>query len=196
MYHHGAGIPAWAAQPQNPSDHITVPWLGLLGKTHVNFVDELSTPKEGEALSFSAGGSSTSLAQVSLLLGVTRADLCSLEGASGSTSLSAGSTCSLSLLGPRALALLPPALPRAFHLSWRFSPGWELPLEPLRVCPASVQQVVPDALCVQCQGGRGAHSVLCLCSALIPLLLPCPTACLQVLQRMHVHLYEYVQGHR
>ena len=174
-----------------------MPWLGLLGKTNVNFVDELSTPKEGEALFFPAGGSSTSLAQVSLLLGVTRADLCSLEGASGSSSLSAGSARSLSLLGPRALALLPPALPRAFHLFRRFSPGWELPLEPLRVCPASsVQQVVPDALCVQCQGGRGAHSVLCLCSALIPLLLPHPTACLQVPQCMHVHPYEYVQGHR
>lgn len=177
-----------------------MPWLGLLGKTNVNFVDELSTPKESEALVFPAGGSSTSLAQVSLLLGITRADLRSLEGASGSTSLSAGSTCSLSLLEPRALALLPPALPRAFHLSPRFSPGWELPLEPPRVCPASsVQQAVPDALCAQCQGGRGAHSVH---SAFAQRSSPCcppppqPTACLQVPQRMCVHPYECVQGHR
>ena len=48
-------------------------------------------------------------------------------------------------VGPCTLALLPPALPSALHLSPRFSPGSELPLEPPRVCPtSSVQQAVPN----------------------------------------------------
>ena len=66
-------------QPDHKSGHITVPWLGLLGKRNVNSVDELSTPKESEA--FPGSWFQQVAAQVSLLLGVTRADLRSLDGA-------------------------------------------------------------------------------------------------------------------